>query len=51
MKKEKQAYEAPIMESLELRFEGLVCTSSNKWDNSIQTGTSWGSGSNDYGME
>ena len=51
MKKEKQAYEAPIMESLGLCFEGLVCTSSNKWDNSIQTGTSWGSGSNDYGME
>lgn len=29
MKKEKQAYVAPITESLELRFEGMVCTSVN----------------------
>lgn len=27
MKKEKQAYVAPITESQELRFEGMVCTS------------------------
>ena len=29
MKKEKQAYVAPITESLELRFEGIVCQSVN----------------------
>lgn len=27
MKKERMAYEAPITESLELRVEGMVCTS------------------------
>ena len=52
IKKQKlESYEAPITNVLELRFEGMVCTSPGLWDDSIIPGTNWGGDSNDYGLE
>ena len=52
--KKKELYEAPSVETYDLVPESnLLDTASpnGSWDNSIRGGTTWGSSSEDYGME
>lgn len=51
--KEKELYEAPVVECYEIKLERrpLMASPDGKWDNSIKGGSSWGDTNADYGME
>ena len=49
----KSFYVTPVTIALVVRFEGALLTGSpdGTWDNSIKTGSKWGSNDDDYGLE
>lgn len=47
-----EAYAAPVCNVLDVKVEGVMCQSPNgSWDNSIKSGSTWGSSDGDYGLE
>ena len=52
MNKIKLEYEAPEVNTLEVKFEGnLLAGSDGSWDNSIKNGSTWNTDDEDYGLE